>query len=36
MSWIVKKRNVFFKKNKFDEFILISTPKCGGMSLENI
>ena len=34
MSWIVKKRNVFFKKNKFDEFILISTPKCGGMSLE--
>jgi len=34
MSWIVKKKNVFFKKNKFDEFILISTPKCGGMSLE--
>tara|TARA_B100001250_G_scaffold169750_1_gene146211 strand:+ start:44185 stop:44877 length:693 start_codon:yes stop_codon:yes gene_type:complete len=42
MSWIVKKteQKDLFKKNKseniFDEFILISTPKCGGYSIEKI
>lgn len=34
MSWIVSKDKLIRKKNGFDKFVLISTPKCGGMSLE--
>ena len=34
MSWIVNKKNFLKKESVFNEFILISTPKCGGMSLE--
>lgn len=41
MSWIVTKKSNNRKlktenKKKFDEFILISTPKCGGYSIEEI
>ena len=41
MSWIVTKKSSNRKveiqnKEKFDEFILISTPKCGGYSIEEI
>ena len=39
MSWIVNNKNKNVKssnKVKFDDFILISTPKCGGYSIEEI
>lgn len=34
MSWIVSKNKHLNKESIFDNFVLISTPKCGGMSLE--
>jgi hypothetical protein len=37
MSWIVNNKNVkSSNREKFDDFILISTPKCGGYSIEEI
>ena len=37
MSWIVNNQNKnTFKKIKFDDFILISTPKCGSYFIEDI
>ena len=37
MSWIVNNKNVkSSNRKKFDDFILISTPKCGGYSIEEI
>lgn len=39
MSWIVNNKNKNVKSSDteiFDDFILISTPKCGGYSIEEI
>lgn len=37
MSWIVENKTTFSYKNQFpNRFILISTPKCGGNTLERL